>query len=230
MTPGWVIVSFLLPPLAAVLAASLLRPKNPRPEILIALNAILPGAGLAAAGQPTIEIVMGVVFAQVSLILVGGIQNLWMYAPSMVVGGCWALFHTSLSPLARSARKIEELRRRIPESDSSASRKPAPSTASLTATEDNDETVVETNYCVDVKCSECGAAVPVPVLHHMAHCSFCGSDHLVVGHEETLFVTLPERVYDANVLRESLLDHYRYRYYLNLYRRAVAPLAGRATE
>jgi hypothetical protein len=206
-----------VPPLAAVLAASLLRPKNPRPQILIALNAILPGAGLAAAGRPTIEIVFGVVFAQVSLILVGGIQDIWMYAPSMVVGGCWALFHTSLSPLAGSARKVEELRRRIPESDSPASRKPAPHAGHLPATEDEDETVIETHYCVEVKCSECGAAVPVPVLHHMAHCSFCGSDHLVVGHEETLFVTLPERVYDANVLREALLDHYRYRYYLNLY-------------
>jgi hypothetical protein len=230
VTPGWVIVSFLLPPLAAVLAASLLRPRNPQPQILIALNAILPGAGLAAAGRPTIEIVFGVVFAQVSLILVGGIQNIWMYAPSMVVGGCWALFHTSLSPLTGSSRKIEELRRRIPESDSPVSGTSSRPDAHPTATEDDDETVIETHYCVEVKCSECGAAVPVPVLHHMAHCSFCGSDHLVVGHEETLFVTLPERVYDANVLREALLDHYRYRYYLNLYRRTVAPLAGSATE
>ena len=87
MTPGWGIVSFLLPPLAAVLAAFLFRPRNPKPQILIALNTILPGAGLAAAGRPTIEIVLGVVFAQFSLILAGGTQNIWMYAPSMVVGG-----------------------------------------------------------------------------------------------------------------------------------------------
>jgi len=230
VTPGWGIVSFLLPPLAAVLAAFLLRPRNPKPQILIALNTILPGAGLAAAGRPTIEIVLGVVFAQFSLILAGGTQNIWMYAPSMVVGGCWAVFHTSLSPLAGTDRRIEKLRRRIPESEPSTSRKPAPPTARITATEEEDETVIETHYCVEVKCTECGAAVPVPVLHHMAHCSFCGSDHLVVGHEETLFVTLPERVYDANVLREALLDHYRYRYYLDLYRRTVAPLAGSATE
>jgi hypothetical protein len=230
VTPGWGIVSFLLPPLAAVLAAFLIRPRNPKPQVLIALNTILPGAGLAAAGRPTIEIVLGVVFAQFSLILAGGTQNIWMYAPSMVVGGCWALFHTALSPLAGTDRRIEKLRRRIPESDPSTSRKPAPPTARITATEEEDETVIETHYCVEVKCTECGAAVPVPVLHHMAHCSYCGSDHLVVGHEETLFVTLPERVYDANVLREALLDHYRYRYYLDLYRRTVAPLAGSATE
>jgi hypothetical protein len=230
VTPGWGIVSFLLPPLAAVLAASLLQPRNPPPQALIALNAILPGAGLAAAGRPTIEIVLGVVFAQISLILAGGFQNIWMYIPSMVVGGCWALFHTPLSPFAGATHTIEKLHRRIPESDLSTSEKTASQAASVTATEEDDETVIETNYCVEVKCTECGAAVPVPVLHHMAHCSFCGSDHLVVGHEETLFVTLPERVYDANVLREALLDHYRYRYYLNLYRKAVAPLAGRATE
>ena len=230
MTPGWGVVSFLLPPLAAILAASLLRPRNPPPQALIALNAILPGAGLAAAGRPTIEIVLGVVFAQMSLILAGGFQNIWMYIPSMAVGGCWALFHTPLSPFAGGPHAIDKLHRRIPESDSSTTGKPAPQAASVTATEDDDETVIETNYCIEVTCTECGAAVPVPVLHHMAHCSFCGSDHLVVGHEETLFVTLPERVYDANVLREALLDHYRYRYYLNLYRKAVAPLAGRATE
>jgi len=230
VTPGWGIVSFLLPPLAAILAASLLRPRNPPPQTLIVLNAILPGAGLAAAGRPTIEIALGVVFAQISLILAGGFQNIWMYIPSMIVGGCWALFHTPLSPFAGAPHTIDKLHRRIPESDSSTSGKTRPRAASVTATEEDDETVIETNYCVEVKCTECGAAVPVPVLHHMAHCSFCGSDHLLVGHEETLFVTLPERVYDANVLREALLDHYRYRYYLNLYRKAVAPLAGSATE
>lgn len=230
MTPGWGIVSFFLPPLAAVLAARLLRPRKPPPQALIALNAILPGAGLAAAGRPTIEIVLGVVFAQTALIIVGGFQDIWMYVPSMVVGGCWALFHTPLSPFTRTGGTIDRLRQRVLESELPTSGKPTPTAARFTATAEDDETVIESHYCVEVKCTECGAAVPVPVLHHMAHCSFCGSDHLVVGHEETLFVTLPERVYDANVLREALLDHYRYRYYLNLYRKAVAPLAGRTTE
>lgn len=231
MTPGWGAVSFLLPPLAAILAASLLRPRNPPPQALIALNAILPGAGLAAAGRPLIEIVAGVMFAQISLVLAGGVQNIWMYVPSMVVGGCWALFHTPLNPLTRTAGNIEELSRRVSESASpTPQNSPTRPAAAVAATAEDDETIIETHYCVEVKCTECGAAVPVPVLHHMAHCSFCGTDHLVVGHEETLFVTLPERVYDANVLREALLDHYRYRYYLNLYRKAVAPLAGSATE
>jgi hypothetical protein len=64
----------------------------------------------------------------------------------------------------------------------------------------------------------------------MAHCSFCGSDHLVVGHEETLYVTLPERVENENVVREALLDHYRYQHYLKIYQRTVAPLARQATD
>jgi hypothetical protein len=64
----------------------------------------------------------------------------------------------------------------------------------------------------------------------MVRCSYCNSDHLVVGHEETLLVTLPERIYDTNVLREALLDHYRYQHYLDLYRKAVAPIARNATE
>jgi hypothetical protein len=238
VTATWTIVAVLVPPLAAVVAGTLLRPRNPAPQLAIAINAILPGAGLAALGRPVLESVFGVLLAQFSLILTGGIHNLWMYAPSMIVGGFWALVHTPLSPFIKSSAdgghhlidRVEETlgttqRQRDTEVRQSRSDASKPS-----ATEDSEETVIESNYCVEVKCTECGAAVPVPVLHHMAHCSFCGSDHLVVGHEETLLVTLPERVYDKNVLREALLDHYRYQYYLKLYRRMVAPLARNVTE
>ena len=155
----------------------------------------------------------------------------------MAVGGVWALLHTPLSPLAKSApgeghRLIERLEignptQRPPDGDPAQTR---PIAANKPPGEDEEETVIENHYCVEVKCTECGASVPVPVLHHMARCTYCGSDHLVVGHEETLLVTLPERVYDANVLREALLDHYRYQHYLKLYRRMVAPLARNATE
>ena len=177
-------------------------------------------------------------FAQTSLILTGGLDNLWMYLPSMVVGGAWALFHTPMNPLTILAntdarREIERTNApstadQRPRSDSSATEK-TPHVRRQTDDQDA-ETIVENHYCVEVRCTECGAAVAVPVLHHMAHCTFCGSDHLVVGHEETLFVTLPERVYDGNVLREALLDHYRYQHYLELYRRVVAPLARQVAE
>ncbi len=231
MSSAWAVFSFFAPPLAAVLAATIIRPIKPREEIVIALNALLPGCGLAAAGRSTIEVVLGVLFGQVSLILTGGFHALWMYVPSMAVGGAWALLHTSLNPLARARAADEErLSRQLPDAEPALSQTPPRQTEAKRQDEEDEETVIENHYCVEVPCTECGAAVPVPVLHHMAHCSFCGSDHLVVGHEETLLVTLPERVYDRNVLREALLDHYRYQYYLKLYRRTVAPLARNTTE
>jgi hypothetical protein len=239
VTTSWTIFAVLTPPLAAVAAGTLIRPRQPSPQIAIALNALLPGAGLAALGRPILESVLGVLLAQFSLVLTGGIYTLWMYVPSMIVGGIWALVHTPLSPLLvkASADGGHRLIDRIEETQSGSKGQPktegglSPSDASRPgATEDSEETVIENHYCVEVKCTECGAAVAVPVLHHMAHCSFCGSDHLVVGHEETLLVTLPERVYDKNVLREALLDHYRYQYYLKLYHRMVAPLSRNITE
>jgi hypothetical protein len=238
VTASWTVVAVLVPPLAAVVAGTFLRPRHPAPQLAIALNALLPGAGLAVLGRPILESVLGVLLAQFSLILTGRIENLWMYVPSMIVGGFWALFHTPLSPLINAPadgghRLIDRIEERGASSKrqlQTADRQSRPDASKPSAREDSEETVIENHYCVEVKCTECGAAVPVPVLHHMAHCSFCGSDHLVVGHEETLFVTLPERVYDKNVLREALLDHYRYQYYLKLYHRMVAPLARNATE
>ncbi len=231
MSSAWAVFSFLGPPLAAALAATFIRPLKPREEIIIALNAVLPGCGLAAAGRSTIECVLGVLFAQVSLILTGGTQALWMYVPSMAVGGVWALLHTSLSPLAHGIPNDgERVQQGVSDFEPEVNQSQGGHTEVKRQDEDDAETVIENHYCVEVHCTECGAAVPVPVLHHMAHCSFCGSDHLVVGHEETLLVTLPERVYDRNVLREALLDHYRYQYYLKLYRRSVAPLARSTTE
>jgi len=238
VTATWTIVAVLLPPLAAIVAGTFLRPRQPAPQLAIALNALLPGTGLAALGRPTLESVFGVLLAQFSLILTGGIQNLWMYVPSMIVGGIWGLVHTPLSPLTKVSAdgglrlidRVEETPASPKREHNTEGRQSRSGASRQNATEDSEETVIESHYCVEVKCTECGAAVPVPVLHHMAHCTFCGSDHLVVGHEETLLVTLPERVYDKNVLREALLDHYRYQYYLKLYRRMVAPLARNATE
>jgi hypothetical protein len=238
VTPIFVATAILLPPLAAFLAGIVLRPREPAPPLAIGLNALLPGTGLAALGRPTLESVIGVLFAQFSLILTGGSQSLWMYFPSMLVGGLWALVHTPLSPfIVKTSTEAQRLIERVGDDISTAERSregKRKQTRSAAATKglgvDEEETVIENHYCVEVRCTECGAAVPVPVLHHMAHCIYCGSDHLVVGHEETLLVTLPERVYDANVLREALLDHYRYQYYLKLYRRMVAPLARNATE
>jgi hypothetical protein len=238
VSPSFVVLALLLPPLAALVAGTLLRPKKPPPQLAIGLNAILPGTGLATLGRPTLESVIAVLFSQFSLILTGGFPGLWMYVPTMIVGAIWALVHTPLSPLLqttdddgqRLVERIEDtaVKTVTPEAESiTPSRPPAPRPQ---PDADDEETVIESHYCVEVRCTECGASVPVPVLHHMAHCSYCGSDHVVVGHEETLLVTLPERVYDANVLREALLDHYRYQHYLKLYQKTVAPLTRNTSE
>ncbi len=229
MTPGWVFFALGLPALAAVAAAVLLRGRKPGAFMVTLLNAVLPGAGLAAAGRPTLEVVLGVLFAQASLLVVGGADQLWMYVPCMVVGGVWGLCHTPLNPFGTAAAvQAIRLQREIGvPANREQSARPEPTAESRRA---EAETQIETSYSVEVRCTECGAAVAVPVLHRMAHCSFCGSNHLVVGHDETLSVTLPERVGDEAVLREALLDHYRYQHYLKLYRRTVAPLARSATE
>ena len=229
MTSSWMLGTLLLPPALAILAAVFLRPHSPGSHLVIGLNAISPGSGLAAIGRPTLEVVLGVLFAQASLLIAGGVEHLGTYVPSMMVGGVWALLHTPLNPLTRSALRDEnQLRRRMLEDPSQpASSRQVATHPPLKA---ETETEVDVGYSVEVGCTECGAAVEVPVLHHMAHCSFCGSSHLVVGHDETLQVVLPAKVRDSETLREAILDHYRYQHYLKLYQRTVAPLAFGATE
>ena len=78
MTPAFTIIAILLPPLAAIFGGVVLRARDPAPQLAIGLNALLPGTGLAALGRPILESVIAVVFAQLSLILTGGSQNLWM--------------------------------------------------------------------------------------------------------------------------------------------------------
>jgi Zn finger protein HypA/HybF involved in hydrogenase expression len=230
VTTIWVVVSFAAPPLTAALAAVTIRSRRPSPWTVTALNAAIPGVGLAAAGRGTLEVVLGVMFAQAGLILTGNAGDLWMYVPCMLVGGVWGVFATPLNPLGRLAPIDRDLRQDLPSTDAPTAGSRSPETSVMTRQDDEAETIIESQYAVEVRCTECGAAVAVPVLHHMAKCSFCGSRHLVVGHEDMLYVTLPERVYDENVLREALLDHYRYQHYLKLYSRSVAPLARQATE
>ncbi|MFV2071982.1 MAG: hypothetical protein ACC742_04935 [Thermoanaerobaculales bacterium] len=227
MTSGWILGTLLLPPALAVLAAVFLRPHRPGANLVIGLNAISPGSGLAAIGRPTLEVLLGVLFAQASLLIVGGVDHLGSYVPSMVVGGIWALLHTPLNPLTRPALRHEgRLGSRIAEDPSA----PPPNRQTAAHAPQEAETEVDVGYCVEVGCSECGAAVEVPVLHRMAHCKFCGSNHLVVGHDETLLVVLPAKIENAATLREAVLDHYRYQHYLKLYRRTVAPLALAGTD
>jgi hypothetical protein len=229
VSTGWLLLSLLGPPVAAVVAGAVFRGRNPDGFTVIGLNAVMPGTGLAAAGRPMIEVVLGVMFAQTSLFITGGLANLGFLVPIMVFGGFWGSLHTKYNPIA-AAGSAPTPRPTPPHADKIPTR-PAPAASPAPAAQpEPEQEIEEAGYSVEVRCTECGAGVPIPVLARMARCTFCGSDHLVVGHDETLYVTIPEKVQDLNSLREAVLDHYRYQHYLKLYRTAVGPLERNAAE
>ncbi len=218
MSAGWVLVCLVLPP-AAVAAGSLLRGAS---ETLgIALNALVPGAGLAVLGRPFLEVAVGALVSIASLLTVGGPENLGYYVPVMALGAVWASLYTRMGPLRAGARS--------PAADAEPASRPAPRPAPAPRPPAPREGGAEAGYSVSVRCTECGAKVEVPVLHRMARCSYCGSTHLVVGHDDVLHVAVPEKVPGPGALADVVLDHYRNVYYQDLYRKRVAPLAGGAT-
>ncbi len=225
MSGTWFVLAALGPPVA-VAAAAALRSAEAPPKVAIAVNALVPGAGLALLGRPLLEVVLGTLVSITSLLVIGGVADLAMWVPIMAIGGFWASLHTPLSPIAGS--------RGTPPSaagDSSPSppvRRGSPRTPPASGSEDH--AVADEGYAVSVRCTECGAEVEVPVLQRMAQCSFCGSEHLVVGHEDVLDLAIPSRIGGADDLREAALDHYRYQRYLELYRRRVAPLERQSQE
>jgi len=233
VSTAWVVLSLLGPPVVAALAGWIFSSRDPGPAAVIACNTLMPGAGLAAAGRPMIEVVLGVLFSQASLFIAGGVDNAGFLIPSMVVGGVWASLHTRFSPieLAAAGSTIDpQLARASGPAGSSGDAAPATAISTRRPSEGSTPELEESGYAVAVRCTECGADIEVPVLARMAHCAFCGSKHLVVGHDETLYVTIPERLATVDDLREAVLDHYRYQHYLKLYRSSVAPLERSATE
>jgi Zn finger protein HypA/HybF involved in hydrogenase expression len=175
-----------------------------------------------------LEVVLCVLFAQASLLITGGMAHIGVLVPSMVVGGVWASLHTPYNPIAAAAGGLKR-----PDLATTLTGKgdiPPVQASQPTTPSETDPDIEEAGYSIEVACSECGAQVAVPVLAHMAHCAFCGSDHLVIGHDETLYVTIPERIRDEHSLCDAVLDHYRYLHYLKLYRTSVAPLEAGTTE
>jgi len=237
MTTGWLLASMLLLPLAATAAAALARTLEAPPAAVIAVNAVLPGSGLVLLGRPLVEVVLCVLMGEAAMVVAGGTAAIGSLVPFMVVAGAWAAAHTPLNPLHPEHPAAAAVVR-SPDDATAALAGPRPGGRSATATaagsapatDDQRDALDDVGYAVAVRCTECGADVDVPVLQTMAHCGFCGSDHLVTGHDETLWLTLPARVHDEASLREALLDHYRYREYLRLYQRSVAPLERQATE
>jgi len=219
-------LAVVLPPLAALLAWRL-RPAQLPPGAAILANALLPGTGLALLARPATEVALAVILAQAAGLI-------WALSgaalPLLVVGTAGALWAAGYSrrALAASPRTVPS-KRAEPTPPPSAAPRPEPPRPPAPEGTDSDGEAVERGYAVAVRCTECGADVAVPVLARMARCSFCGSRHLVVGHDEVLHLAVPDRVRDAAGAREAVLDHLRYRYYLELYRRHVAPLERQAT-
>ena len=204
MTSGWLLLSLLGPPVAAAVATVAFRTRRANPVASIALNAVAPGAGLAATHRPTLEVVLAVLFAQASLLVTGGPDKAAMLLPIAAISGLWASLHTPLSPIALAAA---DRRRDAPAVELPGPTDPSVASVSEAARESRDPAdgaADEVGYSIAVHCTECGAAVDVPVLSHMARCTFCGSHHLVVGHDETLYVTLPERITDEARIQDEL--------------------------
>ncbi len=218
MTPAWALLALAAPPVAAILAAVLLAPRHTSPVVSIVANAVVPGAGLAAVRRPLLEVVAGVLLAQVSLVTIGRLADLWMYLPIMMLGAVWAAWHTSWNPVERLAQLALATAPAAPPPEPALP--PAGPAAGLASPAVDDAN----GYVVALPCPECGAEIALPVLHRMAHCEFCGSHHLVVGHEDLLQVTLPARAGDLATLREAILDHHRRLHFLKLYQATVAPL------
>ena len=221
MSTPWLVLAVMLPPVAAVAAGLGFRGRGADPVVTIALNTVMPGSGLAAGGRPVLEVVLGVMFAQAGLLITGGPANIGFLVPLMAIGGLWASAYTPFNPIVLAASSSR--RQSLVTHDTGGSRSSS-SARSAAAEPDLDGSNDDPGYDVRIACTECGAQLDVPVLSHMAHCDFCDSDHLIVGHEDTLYVTIPEKIGDAAGLREAILDHYRYQHYLKLYRRSVAPL------
>jgi hypothetical protein len=228
---AFLLAALIGPPLAALAAALALSGRAVHPLAIIGLNTLAPGAGLAAAGRPTVETALCVLMAQISLIVAGAMGSAGYALPFLAVGAVWGSLYTPFNPgfLTDRALDLSTLAGtpRLREALGRGPVGPAISGSRPTA-EGDDEPAA--GYAVEVRCTECGAAVAVPVLHRMAHCSFCGSGHLVVGREETLYLSLPERTPTETELREALLDHYRYRHYLKLYRASVPVVSVGATD
>lgn len=229
MSGLWVLAALLGPPLAALVAGLTLSSRDVPPLAVIGLNAIAPGSGLAAAGRPTFEAALCVLMAQVSLLIAGAMGSILYSVPFMVVGAVWASLYTPFNPAAMTERALDLPRLDDPNPRGGTASGPvAAAISGARESEQDDEPVA--GYAVEVRCTECGADVSVPVLQHMAHCDFCGSDHLVAGRESTLYLTLPERAPTEDALREVLLDHYRYQHYLKLYRASVPLMTAGATD
>ncbi len=233
MTLPWLLFSLIIPPAVAALVWFLVRGKRVDPSVIVVLNGLMPGSGLAAVDRPILEVALGVLLGQIGLLAARG-PDIGQLAPFGVIGAGWALLYTPWNPLTsqgtpKSSGDTDNTEPNLPSTPENLwPRNTVGGMANLGHQAESDDPAE--GYSVAVRCTECGAEVPVPVLHRAAQCSFCGSHHLVVGHDDLLQVTIPPKITGPESLREAVLDHLRYRHYLKLYERFVAPLERQATE
>ncbi|RLE22409.1 MAG: hypothetical protein DRJ65_13960 [Acidobacteria bacterium] len=233
MTLPWLLFSLIIPPAVAALVWFLVRDKQVDPSVVVVLNGLMPGSGLAAVDRPIFEVALGVLLGQIGLLAARG-PDIGQLAPFVVISAGWALLYTPWNPLtsqppSNGPRSPENSETSLQSNDEKAwPRNTVGGMANLGQQEESGDPAE--GYSVAIRCTECGAEVPVPVLHRAAQCSFCGSHHLVVGHDDLLQVAIPSKITDTRSLREAVLDHLRYRHYLKLYERFVAPLERQATE
>lgn len=236
MTPTWLLFSLVVPPALAALAWYLTRNTEVDPSVIVVLNGLMPGAGLAAAGRSILEIALCVLMGQIVLVMAQG-PDIGMLAPFSLIAVGWAVLYTPWNPLTAQGTPTPHdhgptTDTGLPPLPHSARAKGPRDTVGGMAKLGREEETGDSpeGYSVAVTCTECGAEVSVPVLHRASRCSFCGSHHLVVGHDDLLQVAIPSKITDSASLREAVLDHLRYRHYLKLYQRFVAPLERQATE
>ncbi len=214
---------------AAALAASRLEFGNVPPHVAVVINGVLPGAGLVLLGAPFGEIAVSVLLGDAALAL-------WMLSgsavPPLVVGVASALWASHRSGALIEAGPAAASGPVPPPAPGGTVEPPAVRAVRPPAPAPSPDPAAEAGmagYSVVVRCTECGADVEVPVLHHTAHCPYCGTNHLVVGHDDILQLTVPEKISGPDDVREAVLDHYRYAYYVKQYEAKVAPIQKRAT-
>jgi len=223
----WFFFSILAPPIAAIICRRFFSPENPDPQLVIIANTLMPGSGLAMAGRPVLEITLGVLMAQISMLIAGGPFVQYLF-PVAVIGAGWATIYTPFNPLTAQGLPKKRENQNSFQGKVNAPLLEQVGGMSRLRKEEQDSGVE--GYSINIRCTECGADVSVPVLQHAAQCPFCGSHHLVVGHEALLQLAIPEAISSEHELREKLLEHFRYRYYLKLYKKHVAPLERQATS
>ncbi len=207
---GW-LAAVLVPGALWALGARLAARREAKPSLRVdALAGFLGAGGLLAwrrrpfAEQAAAWVVGGVEWAGAFVI-----RDPEVFVAFGLVGAAWAagLALGSLRPAAREQ----------------AAPPPPPAPPTRVARPENDRGEPE-GFALEMRCPTCGAALAVPVYHRMAHCDFCGSEHVVLGRHDRLTVVIPDAVTSEAALQRAVVRHLRDRRYLELYDAKVRPL------